>query len=320
MTSRSPTLSDARIEAILDLLMQLAAGNLTVSLPHTGRGDVIDAIIESINMLAEELRASRTELEEAHERLLRREKLAVMGQLCGGVAHELRNPLGAVKNAAFYLRMVLERPEPEVQEIIGIIEKEVHTCERIIGGLLDFARPRLAGQVKLDLNELLETVIARLAVPSNVELVRQLAADLPQVVADPTKLEQAFGNLVLNAIQSIAEETEERRGRVTVTSEAREQGWIAVSVTDTGPGITAENMQRIFEPLFTTKAKGIGLGLAVTRTAIELHGGQIEVHSEPGRGTTMRVCLPTRPAERGAEAAAGDGASAGGGPAADGGG
>jgi signal transduction histidine kinase len=290
---RQPTANDPRIEGILELLVQLAGGNLEVQLAHSGEGDALDAIIESINMLAEELRASREELQRAHERILRQEKLTLMGQLCGGVAHELRNPLGALKNAAYFLQMALEAPEPEVKETLEIVENEVHTCESIIGNLLDFARPKLATHVKLEINGLLEQLLAKASLPPGIEVVRRLAPDLPRILADPGQLAQAFGNIVQNAIQAMSEGA--GTGRLELATSAVDGAGLEVSISDTGVGIPKDQLHRVFEPLFTTKAKGIGLGLAVTRTVIDNHGGSIEVRSEPGRGTTFTVRLPTRP-------------------------
>jgi signal transduction histidine kinase len=282
-----PPTNDPRIQTILDLLMELAAGNLHVHADHSGEGDELDAIIESVNMLAEELRASTDELKTANERLVRTEKLALMGQLCGGVAHELRNPLGALRNAAYFLKMAVESTEPEVTETLEIIDKEVRSCERIIGNLLDFARPRDASQVKVDVDELVDKVLHKLVIPPTIEVRREPDGPLPKVLADPDQLYQAFSNVILNAVQAMAG----RDGQLTVST-TTEQKHVLISVVDTGVGICHEDLNRIFEPLFTTKAKGIGLGLAVTRTVIDKHGGEIKVQSEQNQGTTFEIRLP----------------------------
>jgi len=249
----------------------------------------------------EEMGEERTkELREAQERLIRQEKLAVLGQLAGGVGHELRNPLGAIKNAAYFLNMVLEEPEPEVKETLDILEKEVRTSERIISSLLGFARPKPPIRRKVDINEVVQEALSRATVPENVEVVTQLDESLPIVLADPDQLTQVFGNIILIAIQAMPD-----GGQLIVkTSEVsgkppRSEKWVAVSIADTGVGISEENLKKLFQPLFTTRAKGIGLGLALVKTLVEGHGGTIEVESEVGKGSTFTVSLPLRQQQTG---------------------
>jgi signal transduction histidine kinase len=235
------------------------------------------------------------ELREAQERLVRQEKLAVLGQLAGGVGHELRNPLGAIKNAAYFLNMVLAEPDPEVKETLEIMEQEVATSERIISSLLDFARARPPTRQKVDINDVVRKALSRTAVPEQVEATLQLGEALPTILADPDQLAQVFGNIIRNGIQAMPE-----GGQLVVkTSEVSEKpprsGWVAVSFTDTGAGIPEENLGKVFEPLFTTKAKGIGLGLAIVKTLVEGHGGTIEVQSEVGKGSTFTIRLPVSP-------------------------
>jgi signal transduction histidine kinase len=247
----------------------------------------------------EEMVEERTrELRDAQEQLIRKEKLAVLGQLAGGVGHELRNPLGAIKNAIYFLNMVLEEPEPEVKETLEILQKEVATSERIISSLLDFARAKPPARRKVDLNHVIKEALSRTAVPENVEVVSQLDETLPIILADPDQLGQVFGNIILNAVQAMPE-----GGQLVVkTSEVSEKlpksEWVAVSFADTGVGISEENLGKIFEPLFTTRAKGIGLGLAVTKALVEGHEGTIEVQSELGKGSTFTVRLPIRGKEK----------------------
>ena len=149
----------------------------------------------------------------------------------------------------------LEEPEPEVKETLEILDKEVGTSERIINSLLDFARPKAPTRRKVEIRDNVMEALSRTTVPENVELVSELEEALPVILADPE--------------------------------------WVSVSFTDTGLGIQEENLKRVFEPLFTSKAKGIGLGLAVTRTLVEGHCGSIEAQSEHGKGTTFSVRRPT---------------------------
>ena len=236
----------------------------------------------------EELVKERTkELVDAQEKLVRSEKLAVLGQLAGGMGHELRNPLGAIKNAAYFLNMALEEPEPEVKETLDILEKEVATSERIISSLLGFARPKPPIRRKVDINEVIQEALYHVTVPKNVKVVTQPGESLPAILADPDQLGQAFSNIIVNGIQAMPE-----GGQLAVKSEASNQEWVTISFADTGVGIPKENLQKLFEPLFTTKAKGIGLGLAVTRTLVEGHSGTIKAQSKVGKGSTFTVRLP----------------------------
>ncbi|MBA7631359.1 Adaptive-response sensory-kinase SasA [subsurface metagenome] len=235
----------------------------------------------------EELVEERTkELQDAQERLVRSEKLAVIGELAGGVSHELRNPLGAIKNASYFLNMAIKQPELEVKETLEILEKEVATSERIISSLLDFAHPKPATLQNVHINEVIEESLCRVTVPENVEVVMHLDETLPIILADPGQLGQVFINIILNAIQAMPE-----GGQLVIKSEVPGPKWVDVSFTDTGVGIPKENMRKLFEPLFTTKAKGIGLGLAITKNALEEHGGTIKVQSEVGKGSTFTVRL-----------------------------
>ena len=243
----------------------------------------------------EEMVEERTrELQDAQEQLMRRERMAVLGQLAGGVGHELRNPLGAIKNASYFLNMVIEEPEPEMQSALEILAQEVENSEKIISSLLDFARGKPPVRRKQDIDDLVRATLSRVNVPENVEVVCHLDEEVPVIFADPDQLDRVFGNIVQNAIQAMSD-----GGRLTVKTEAtcgnepsgRSQG-VSVSFTDTGPGIPEENRDKLFEPLFTTKARGIGLGLALTRTLVEGHGGTIEVESEVEKGSTFTVWLP----------------------------
>jgi len=242
---------------------------------------------ENLRIAYEKLDELVKELQETKEELQRKERLAVLGQLAGGIGHELRNPLGAIKNAAYFLNMVLEDPEPEVKESLEILEKEVATSEMIIGSLLNFARPKPPMRRKVDINEVVRESLSRITAPESVEVTSQLDRALPMILADPVQLGQVFRTLILHAVQAMPE-----GGQLTVKSELAGPEWAAVSFTDTGVGIREENLGKLFEPLFTTKAKGIGLGLAVSKAFVEAHGGSIEVRSEVGKGCTFSVKLP----------------------------
>lgn len=242
-----------------------------------------DGEVVALNVVAEEV----TDHREIQERLARTERLAALGRLGGEVAHELRNPLGAIKNAVYFLHMALEDPSPEVQETLSILDREVGTCERIVRELLDFARSRPPAHQQMELNRILEQALARTRVPPEVETSLDMAEDLPAIQADPLQLAQVAGNILHNAVQAMPE-----GGRLIVRSRPEGSGWVSFAVTDTGVGIPAAELGKLFEPLYTTKATGIGLGLAVTKSLVEGHGGTIEVQSREGQGSTFTVRLP----------------------------
>ena len=235
----------------------------------------------------EDMVAERTqELREAQAQLVRREKLAALGQIAGGVAHELRNPLGAIKNTAYFLNMILSQPDTETKEALGILNKEIEACERIISGLLGFARPGPPHRTKVDINDIVRTALSRNPVPDNIEVESQFDERLPTIQADPEQLDRVFENLVINALQAMPE-----GGRLVVKTETPTPDRVTVSVTDTGVGIDEQTKGKVFEPLFTTKAKGIGLGLALANMVVQAHSGTFDVESEVGKGTTFTVSL-----------------------------
>ncbi len=222
------------------------------------------------------------------EKRLRHERLFQLGQLAGGVGHELRNPLGAIKNSVYFLNMALDDTPPEILETLRILDKEVANCEKIISSLLDFARAKPPLKRIVAVDEIIRAALARLEAPRGVEVKKQPAAALT-IMADPDQLGQVFENIILNAFQAMPD-----GGQLQIETAHTPPGWLTVSFTDTGAGIPQENLQKIFTPLFTGKAKGIGLGLAISRTFVEGHGGAIDVQSEIGRGTTFTVKFPLR--------------------------
>ena len=228
-----------------------------------------------------------TDRKRVEEELRRSERLTVLGQLAGGMAHKLRHPLGSIKNAAYFLNMVLDEPEPKVKETLEILDQEVGNSERIIQSLLDFASPKPPMREKVELGRSLSGLLATISVPDSIEVGTEIATPLPTLLADPSQVEQAFRNVIVNALQAMPD-----GGRLTVRAEATGSDAVVVSVSDTGAGISPENLEQVFEPLFTTKAKGIGLGLALAKLFIEAHDGTITAESEEGKGTTIIVRLP----------------------------
>ena len=234
----------------------------------------------------EEVERTKSELQEAQEKLVRTEKLAAIGELAGGVGHELRNPLGAIKNTAYLLNMILTEPDPQVKEALAILDKEVTKSDRIIADLLDFSRPGKASIVTVDINRIVQEVVRDTTLPQNVEMSTTLQRNLPPALADADQLQRVLSNLVTNALQAMPD-----GGKLTLTTRGKDS-LVEMAVTDTGVGIPEENLDKVFEPLFTTKAKGVGLGLALSRALVERQRGTLEVESEVGKGSTFTLTLP----------------------------
>jgi signal transduction histidine kinase len=243
--------------------------------------------VKQLNASLEQRVEERTqELRNAQEKLLRHEKLAVLGQMAGSVGHELRNPLSAINNAIYYLKLVQPEANEKIKKHHTLIEQEVHNADKIISDLLDFARSKSEAREQVSVAELVKQTLERFPVPAGIHSGIDLTDDLPMVFADPRQMVQVLGNLVTNACQAMADV-----GNLTISAQ-RQQGMVTIAVKDTGTGITPENMQKLFEPLFTTKTKGIGLGLAVSRKLAEANGGRIEVISVPDKGSTFTLVLP----------------------------
>lgn len=249
--------------------------------------------IRKMNEELEQRVEDRTkQLKKAQEQLIRQERLAVLGQLAGGVSHELRNPLGVISNAAYFLGMMLPKADPKTKEYISIIDTETHRAEKIITDLLDFSRVKDAERALFDLEDLVGKTLSQIKKPENIKLETKFPDNLPAVFADPSQINLVIGNLLENAYQAMPE-----GGKLTITAkENRLKGTPQVSLKfqDSGSGITPENLTRIFEPLFTTKQRGIGLGLATSKNLVESNGGIMMVSSVPGKGSLFTVLLPSK--------------------------
>lgn len=257
-----------------------------------------NALKELSENLQEMVDERTRELENAQEMLVRREKLAMLGQLAGGVGHELRNPLGAISNATYFLKMVLPGHEidPDIIQVLDILENETKKAEGIITTLLDYARSRPPERRCIKINDVVNKALSSVLMPEDqsIQLDIQLDDSDPDALADPGQLEQVLVNIMQNAVQAMSVPHMQNQGGRLLVKTGKESGSLLVSVTDTGVGIPPENISKLFEPLFTTRPKGIGLGLALARMLVEGHGGWIEVESEgvPGKGSTFTIWLP----------------------------
>ena len=225
---------------------------------------------------------------EAQEKLIRREKLALLGQLSGGVGHELRNPLGVIANAVYYLKAVLTEADENTKEYLEIISSEVQNAEKIISDLLDISRIKSVDREEATAAELIKQALKKQLIPENIKVTTKIASGLPYIYVDPRQIHQVLTNIITNARQAMPE------GGKMIISARMEKGRVLISISDTGCGISKENRKKLFEPLFTTKARGIGLGLTVSKSLVEASSGRIRVMSKEGKGSTFTIVLPTK--------------------------
>lgn len=234
------------------------------------------------------LKGSRLRLGKIEKELQRSERLAALGKMAAGVAHELRNPLSSIKGLALLLKSK-SSDEGSSVETADILVQEVERLNRSIEELLDYAKPAKLNKISLDINVVVEKTIQLVAMDmqaQEISLDSYLTEGLPEIMIDEDKLNQVFLNLFLNGIQAMA------NGGILTVSSIRRGGTIVVVIEDTGSGVAKSNLARVFDPYFTTKNDGTGLGLAMSSKIVEEHEGKIILTSEPGKGTRVEVILP----------------------------
>lgn len=261
-------------------------GTTGISRDVTERKLAEEALRMTNDELERRVRDRTVELAAAQENLVRKERLAVLGQLAGGVAHQIRNPLAAIMNATYVLKRHLSPEQhPNVEDAIRIIHDEVRHANVIITGLLDYARVRTPDRHPTSVVDLVERVLAADWIPKTVRVERTIARAIPLLDVDPDQLHGALFNVVRNAVEAMPE-----GGTLQVELHV-EDGWLLIAVTDTGPGISPQVRAHLFEPLHSTKPMGIGLGLVTARTFVEAHGGRIAAVPVP-EGARFEIRLP----------------------------
>jgi len=230
-----------------------------------------------------------TEKKRLEERLRFSEKFTFLGQLASSVAHEIRNPLGVIKNSVYFLNIRLkEHADEKVVKHLRIMEANINAADRIISDLLDLTRNKVGALELVDLNGILERAFASLSVPEDIKVITKLDK-IPKMLLDPERIKRVFMNIIQNAVAAMP------KGGKLVVGISRSGDSVEISFKDSGEGITEENMQKLFTPLFTTKAKGLGLGLAICKQIVEGHHGDIVVKSKVGEGALIIVRLPILP-------------------------
>lgn len=271
-------------ELALRLLSFAIIGYLTQRLAEAHRLEARRA-----QEVAEQLAEANDNLQEAEAAVRRTERLAALGQLSAGLAHELRNPLGTIRASAEMLRTTLPAENEIAAELAGFIATEVDRTNSLVTRFLEFARPLEPRPEMADLGETIDRAITDLERHSprfGVSVHRNYSPEMHPFPFDAQLMERVFYNLLLNAAQATP-----AGGAITVKTRSVD-GAIEVSVIDRGAGIPAKDLENIFNPFFTTKKNGVGLGLAIVSKIVDLHGGKMAVESAPGKGSTFRVFLP----------------------------
>lgn len=233
-----------------------------------------------------QLQKANDALTKAQEKIVRQERLAAIGELAGSVGHELRNPLGVISNAVYFLKATQNNGNEILQEYFDIIDKEVKTAEKIVSDLLDYSRIKSLDKVETTFSDIVDPVFKKFPPPENIDIKNDVEKTTPSIYVDPIKIGQVLMNLVVNAYQAMPD------GGVLSVRSYVDDGCVCLEVADTGVGIAENEVGKVFEPLYTTKAKGIGLGLAVSKNFVEANGGSLSVVSQKGEGTIFTISLP----------------------------
>jgi signal transduction histidine kinase/iron only hydrogenase large subunit-like protein len=245
-------------------------------------------IYQQLEKSHRELQISHQDLEQAQTQLIKTEKLASIGQLAAGVAHEINNPLGTILIYSHLIQKSLETDDPR-REDIALVISEANRAKEIVQGLLSFAREKKLRASEVNVNDILDEVLGLVVNQSlfhNIKIKKVFDRNLQAIVADETQLKQVFLNIILNAAQAM-----EGSGKLTIST-VFDKKQIKVKIADTGPGIPPEVMVHLFDPFYTTKEKGTGLGLAISYGIVEHHRGKIDVETDLGKGTTFIITLP----------------------------
>ncbi len=278
------------VQQLTTAARQVAAGDLSVQVPSHG-SDEIGSLARTFNEMVEGLRESR----QLEERLHFAERSTAMGRLAAALAHEIRNPLNFINLSIDHVRERLgpddSRRREDFDRILSNVKAEISRLNRLVRDFLSFGKPMRLDQRPCAMDELVREVAAVVdhkAKDQGIAVATEIDEPLPTLVADPELLKTCFLNLMINAIDAMP------TGGVLTVGLRREQDGIVTTVADTGQGMSVQEIRDAFEPYFSTKETGVGLGLALTRKIVEDHGGTVELASEPGRGTTARIRLPLR--------------------------
>ncbi len=272
-------------KSVKDMRLVTRAGRVLHVQASTSRMRDVDGRILGAVVTVEDV----SEVKALTDQLIRADRLAAMGELTAGVAHEVRNPLGIIR-ASVQLVEESGADRERVLEATSVIKQEIDRLDRVIKALLDFGRPSKPYLRLTDLGEVIEDVVLftrRFAGQSKVTISAKDIGSLPSIMADPDQMKQVFVNLISNAVQAM----DSSGGTISVSGRS-DEGFLSIVVSDDGPGIAESELKKVFDPFFSTRDAGTGLGLTIVHRILDEHDGHIEVASVPGQGTTFTVSLP----------------------------
>ena len=286
------------IKKLTDTMKKAEEGDLNARVNIKSR-DEMGSLGENLNIMIEKLNVAREEAEQYHQELIQRaDRMASIGELASGIAHEIRNPLAGIQGAIQILAEEFPKEDPRKQ-VSDEIQKQIYKLERLVKDLLNFAKPVTRNYLPTDINELVDKVLSffmtQRAKSVDIKIEKNFVPSLPKAMIDPSSMEQAFLNIILNAQKAMS-----RGGTFTVSTlalpgrkdDGKEVQEIQIVFEDTGIGIPGENLPKIFNPFFSTRSDGTGLGLSITKNIVEQQGGKIEVESQVNAGTKFIITLP----------------------------
>ena len=286
------------IKTLTETMRKVEEGDLSARVNIKSK-DEMGRLAENLSTMIDKLHLAKVEAEQYHQELIQRaDRMASIGELASGIAHEIRNPLAGIQGA---IQILAEGfPEDDVRRGVTVeIQKQIYKLERLVKDLLNYAKPVPTNYLPTDMNQLVDKVVTFFMVqrgkPENVEIEKKFFSPLPKIMLDPNSMEQAFLNIILNAQKAMP-----KGGTFTISTlappgrrdDGKEVQEVQIIFEDTGIGISKENLPKIFNPFFSTRSDGTGLGLSITKNIIEQHGGRIEVESQVNIGTKFIIILP----------------------------
>jgi signal transduction histidine kinase len=258
---------------------------------ETTTSDELGDLGVAFNRMVDDINSCQSELVGAQQDLIRSERLAALGTVISTVSHEIRNPLGTIRTALYSIRKRLEGQNTGINKTLDRAERSVNRCDRIIEELLEYSRNSKLVKNRTIIDEWIKKVIKDHKIDPSVNLMLEADSGTTTML-DQVCFEGCLLNLINNACQSMLEREEEGARRDLIVATSRQDDEIVIKISDTGPGIKAENIDKIFEPMFSTRAFGVGLGLPIVKKVIEKHRGRVEIDSQPGEGTVVTLWLP----------------------------
>ena len=286
------------IKQLTETMKKAEQGDLNVRVNVKSR-DEMGSLAENLNIMIEKLNLAKHEAEQYHQELIQRaDRMASIGELASGIAHEIRNPLAGIQGAIQILADGFPKEDPRIQ-VTDEIQKQIYKLERLVKDLLNYAKPVPANYLPTDINQLVDKVLSFFMTQRgrlvDFKIEKRFFSSLPKTLIDPNSMEQAFLNIILNAQKAM-----HKGGVFTVSTEVLPQRKdngeeiqeVQITFEDTGVGIPEENVPKIFNPFFSTRSDGTGLGLSITKNIVEQQGGRIEVKSQVNVGTKFIITLP----------------------------